>query len=49
VPAGLTSVTAAGGHLYAIDSDAYRVLYGRQQADPPFVILRLDLDRFDAP
>lgn len=49
VPLGLTSLSAAGGHLYAIDSDAYRVLYGRQQADPPFSIVRIDLGRFDDP
>lgn len=47
VPPGLTSLTAAGGHLYAIDSDAQRVLYGRQPAEPPFIILRLDLGLFD--
>lgn len=49
VPSGLSSVTDAGGHLYAIDSDAYRALYGGQQADPPFLILRVDAELFDGP
>ncbi|HEY8377708.1 MAG TPA: hypothetical protein VIK91_14530 [Nannocystis sp.] len=49
VPPGVSSLTEAGGQLYALDGDAYRAMYGGQQADPPFLILRVDTGLFDEP
>lgn len=49
VPRGLTSLEGASGRLYAIDSDAYRVLYGLKPAEPPFAIVQVELGRFDDP
>lgn len=49
VPRGLTSLEGTSGRLYAIDSDAYRVLYGLKPAEPPFAIVQVELGRFDDP
>ncbi len=48
VPRGLSSLTVTeDGQLYAIDSEAYRVLYEGRPAELPFRIVRVDLGSFD--
>lgn len=46
VPTGLTSLTEAGGELYAIDSEVFRVLYLGQQPELPFAIVHVDQGQF---
>lgn len=48
VPTGLTSLTAAEGRLYAIDSEVYGTLYGGQPPELPFRIVHVDVGLFDA-
>lgn len=49
VQVGLTSLVDAGGRLYAVDSDAYRVLHAHKQPEPPFAVVQVDLGLFDGP
>ncbi|MBL9104575.1 MAG: SMP-30/gluconolactonase/LRE family protein [Myxococcales bacterium] len=46
VPTGLTSLTEAGGELYAIDSEVFRVLYQGQQPQLPFAVVHVDQGLF---
>lgn len=46
VPTGLTSLTEAGGELYAVDSEVFRVLYLGQAPELPFAVVRVDQGLF---
>ncbi len=47
VPTGLTSLTAAEGQLFAIDSEVFRALYLFMPPELPFSILRVETDLFE--